>query len=247
MTETDARHDGPEAYERVNFFSGMMLTSEDLRCEQAYHRGKHAAFVRAAHGVGTVCGLAVRPTDPPGREIVVDSGLAVDRLGREIVVPSSQTLAVDDDGRPGDDRRFAVALRYAEVAIDPVPVPAAPDAHEGIEPSRIRESFELSLTDVRGLAPARRSPPDRLVGREGLHSLLVQRAIEPCSRATERELLLAVVTVPASGAITSEHIDNTVRPIVLTDDLVVLLLAELDRRRPSSSRWSRLRGVVGRR
>lgn len=247
MTETDAWRDGPEALERVNFFSGMMLTSEDLRCEQSYHRRKHAAFVRAVHGAGTVCGLAVRPTDPPGREIVVDSGLAVDRLGREIIVPSSQTFAPDDDRRPGVGRRLAVALGYAEVAIDPVPVPAAPDADEGTEPSRIRESFELFLTDVRGPAPARRRAPDRLVGGVGLHSLLVERAIEPCSHASGPELLLAVITVPASGSITSEHIDNTVRPIVLTDDLVEVLLSELDRRRPSSSRWSRFRGVSGRR
>ena len=246
MTETDAW--GNEPLERPRYHMGMLLAADDFGCEQTYHRRAHAAFVRAVHGAGTVCGLAVRPTDPPSREVAVDSGLAIDGLGRQMIVPDVQTLALGDLGGSGGDTVRVVAIRFVEVPTGHVPVRPEVDVREATEPSRVVESFELFLASVRVLdAHDRRSPrATPPVSGEELHAWLVDRAIEPCRQAVDVDagLPLAVVTVPPAGSITSDHIDNTVRPIVLTVDLVAQLGAELQRT-SSPNWWRRLRDAIG--
>ena len=77
--------------------------------------------------------------------------------------------------------------------------------------------------------------------------MLVRRALRPCEPCLDQRVPLATVSVPTSGPVTAGAIDNSVRPIVLTADLVEFLLGDLLRRRQTSPTWwARLRRVLGR-
>lgn len=55
----------PDPFERLAYFHGQLLTSDDLRTEQAYFREKHKLHNRCLHGWGVVCGLRTAPLDCP--------------------------------------------------------------------------------------------------------------------------------------------------------------------------------------
>lgn len=102
--------------ERLFYAPGVLLDAPDLVAEQLYHRGRLARSLAYLHGSGTVSGLKVlfqsavepggtAPADPEnpaetsqiypdGREarILVQPGLAIDRLGRLIEVPGPACL-----------------------------------------------------------------------------------------------------------------------------------------------------------
>jgi hypothetical protein len=104
--------------DRLFYAAGVLLDAPDLAAEQLYHRGRLARSLAYLNGSGTVSGLRVQfqsalapgdrdptdlidPTDPAsgrlypeGREarILVQPGLAIDRLGRLIEVSSAACL-----------------------------------------------------------------------------------------------------------------------------------------------------------
>ena len=101
--------------DRVFYAAGVLLDAPDFAAEQLYHRGRLARSLAYLHGSGTISGLkvlfqsAVAPGEsglvdpddptseqvfPDGREarILVQPGLAVDRLGRLIEVPGAACL-----------------------------------------------------------------------------------------------------------------------------------------------------------
>jgi len=45
---------------RVNYFAGRLLTAEDFRAEQEYHREKSRRHNRRLHGSGVASGLGRR-------------------------------------------------------------------------------------------------------------------------------------------------------------------------------------------
>lgn len=149
-------HDDGEGHdltpaERPRYFEGQLLTAEDLRVEQDYWLRKHRLHNLALHGSGVVCGLAVTPRG--GGALTVGPGIAIDRLGREIVVPQPVEIELKAGRRGGD-----VVLRYQEEA--------SRSSVDG-EATRIREGFEVSIerrretTDAGGIVLARLDPPER--------------------------------------------------------------------------------------
>lgn len=130
---------------RVNFFDGMLLTGEDLRVEQEYHRRKQQLHNRL-HGYGTVEGLEVT-VDRHDHTVHVSAGWAIDPQGREIVLTepwSSDEITC---------RTCDLVIAWAETAT--APVPGRPD--DGPIHTRWIEQPELSL-----VAPGE-APPDALV------------------------------------------------------------------------------------
>jgi hypothetical protein len=81
-----------EPVRRPRYFEGRLLSAADLVLEQEYHRGMRHLQNRAL-GWGIVEGLDVRVTRTG---LVVDSGFAIDALGRELVVSEPVVLPVDD-------------------------------------------------------------------------------------------------------------------------------------------------------
>jgi hypothetical protein len=138
--------------ERLHYANGRRLDAGDLRLEQHYHIAMRRLLNSGLFTPGVVNGLEVeKATAPDGspdpRKVVVKAGLALDPLGRELVVPTQATVAVPNQrpvnrARPG----YFLVIRYHEV---PMPGAAHPCAADGAapEPDRIVESPRLEWTE----------------------------------------------------------------------------------------------------
>ncbi|HMZ12445.1 MAG TPA: hypothetical protein PKW88_17140, partial [Plasticicumulans sp.] len=152
MTDADQdsplRHDaeaGPLA--RVAFRPGMLLGVEALLAEQDYHRRRLNRHARLLHGLGTIYGLLVTlepPAAPLPLRLVVHPGIALDALGRELLLPEPYGIdlpawlaeqgaeallpfSTPPDAAEGAPRTLVleVALRYVDCALGLQPVLAA--------------------------------------------------------------------------------------------------------------------------
>jgi len=78
---------------RIKYYKGQMLTARDFDDQQEYHRQKHKALLRRfPHGiVGGLEVICAKKSDDPNDfdGFLIKEGLAVDREGREIVVPEN--------------------------------------------------------------------------------------------------------------------------------------------------------------
>ncbi|MBL8290394.1 MAG: hypothetical protein JNN08_01085 [Bryobacterales bacterium] len=101
---------------RPRYFTGKLLTAEDLSAEQEYQRSKRRLHNRELHGFGVVSGLTVAVHQG---SIIVSSGFAIDPEGNEIAVPDPITII------PAESAAGWICLLYNEVATDPVPVAGA--------------------------------------------------------------------------------------------------------------------------
>lgn len=68
---------------RVNYFDGRLLSAGDLAAEQQYARERTWLHNRMLHGQGVVSGFEVTVQ---GDDLVVSPGMAIDGMGREIVL-----------------------------------------------------------------------------------------------------------------------------------------------------------------
>lgn len=93
-----------EGPDRVHYETGVLLNADDFLAEQNYHRGRLARALAYANGSGTLAGLKVlHEAEVPatatevGRaeRILIEPGLAIDRLGRLIEVAHSLCLRID--------------------------------------------------------------------------------------------------------------------------------------------------------
>ncbi|MBZ0316279.1 MAG: hypothetical protein K8L91_07670 [Anaerolineae bacterium] len=156
--------------DRLHFATGILLEAQDLEAEQLYHRGRLARALAYIHGCGTVAGLKVtyRPERPAtatnsgqAEQLVVNPGLAIDRLGRLIELPSTACIRLDKwyieqtpDGlntafhaEPMNGvvvdvfAQFVVCERGKTPAIEE----GAFDAMDAITASRLRDGYEITL------------------------------------------------------------------------------------------------------
>jgi hypothetical protein len=168
--------------DRVFYATGILLAADDFDAEQTYHRGRLARALAYLDASGTVAGLRVvvepalapgaDPAVPDGREeeLRVQAGLAVDRLGRLIELPRAACLRLDVWYQSAEVDRLRTALhaapvdgvivdvfvRYVTCDRGKTPALAAGpfDALDAVQPSRLRDGWELSL-----LPRAEASPP----------------------------------------------------------------------------------------
>ncbi|MCC9076848.1 hypothetical protein FKZ61_012090 [Litorilinea aerophila] len=96
-----------ETPRRLFYATGILLDADDFTDEQTYHRGRLARALAYLHGHGTVAGLRVDweaalapgedPDFPDGREeqLLVQPGLAIDRIGRLIELPRPACIRLD--------------------------------------------------------------------------------------------------------------------------------------------------------
>jgi len=127
-----------ERPKRNNFFSGRLLTAEDFQAEQQYFLEKHRLHNRLLLGLGVVTGLevSVDKRSKNERVIRVKPGMAIDCLGREIILIELLEISV-----PARADVKYVCIRYAEKETDPIPVGDG----DGPRNSKIEESFEIVL------------------------------------------------------------------------------------------------------
>jgi hypothetical protein len=234
---------GLQPPKRNRYFSGKFLGAHDLQVEQAYFLNKENRHTRYLHGYGVVCGLRVRPTNPPQPwRLVVEPGLALDPCGREIVVPQPVEYQMSMPDLRGP---VYLVIEYCEEGTDVVPVSGPPDGpRHNLEPSRIVETFRLALRHelpareddlgwqlAAGLASAIRNGAEP----ETLHNLLAEFVSQPCQpRGRKMAVALARIDPPTEGPITEAVIDNySYRPVVLSaGQALSLILGAIQQLKP---------------
>lgn len=128
---------------RPRYFSGQLLTAEDLATEQDYHRAIQRFRNLYTHGYGIVSGLSVQ-TGGNGTSVTVEPGYAIDGFGREICVPAALILSLPDDAK-----RLAVCVGYAESETGPTAVAGTPPGMDlPVDPSRIEEGFDIAFRQI---------------------------------------------------------------------------------------------------
>src|SRR5215204_3952308 len=83
----------PRILKRPNFFSGKLLTAEDLSQEQGYVLDKFRRHNRTLHGFGIISGLKVSAR---AGQINIEPGIALDCEGNELVVDSAHSIAASE-------------------------------------------------------------------------------------------------------------------------------------------------------
>lgn len=143
--------------ERNNYYYGKLLTSRDFQTEQRYMNDKRRAGNLLFHGSGIAAGLKVVAADDTA--IVLQSGMAIDNGGREIIVPETVVvkLATIEGSQKLRTNEAYLCISYEERMEDKVYAVMKDSLEEeksgGGEYNHIRESYKLSLADVRDCTP----------------------------------------------------------------------------------------------
>lgn len=140
-------------FERNRYYVGKLLTSADFQVEQVYGNQKRRFLNELMYGSGVVCGLGVYSLDD--LSIMVESGVAVDGWGREIVVENSvmKKLSAIDGFDALQTNRAVLCLRYEEEQVYPVYAISGGERGESYEYNRVRESYTLCLKDRDAIPP----------------------------------------------------------------------------------------------
>ena len=162
--------DRKEALERAFYRAGMLVGVDVLRAEQDYHRRRLTRQLHWLEGAGTVFGLAVEvateaePGDDAETDVIlkVSAGLAIDGLGRELLVPESHCISLtdwlqirpegslDDAFDAGQNRLFLrVTARYGDclAGLKPVLAQAVNSSTDAVARTVIRDGFQLELLE----------------------------------------------------------------------------------------------------
>ena len=90
--------------ERLNYFNGQRLEAEDLRLEQEYHINIQRWLMKTLFSPGVARGFEIHVLDG-GTRIRLDPGLALDDLGRAIILVAPVELT---------PHARLLCIRYAE-------------------------------------------------------------------------------------------------------------------------------------
>ena len=125
-------------FERNRYYVGKLLTSADFQAEQAYFNNKRRFLNQLMFGSGIVCGLSVYSLDD--LSVMIESGAAIDGLGREIVVENSvvRKLSAIEGFETLSSEHAALCLRYREEAVHPVCTVNRMERDEEYELNRLR-------------------------------------------------------------------------------------------------------------
>jgi hypothetical protein len=247
-----------KTFARIRYYHGQLLTEQSFNQEQYYFKEKLWLNNRFVNGYGVVCGLDVKLTDD-GKSIYVTAGLALDKWGREIIVPcptEPQPLPVSSSGGYGDedavdqkgpreDKEYVqVLICYHECLADPQPVMAG-DCGDGerCTPGAVRERYRVVIKPGKAPEVARHcAVPDVIAGDQIDYAALARWITEEC-RAVKGDgcIPLANVRLPQPNQ-RCDHkaIDISVRPIVYTNDLLFELILGLlneSQKRPRGGKY----------
>jgi len=137
-------------FERNRYFYGKLLTVRDFMTEQTYVSDKRRLMNRLLFGSGVVSGLQVVAVDD--KSVSVETGAALDQLGREIVVPSPVTMKLSNmDGFTNNEyaKNVYLCIAYDEKGKEPVHTVAGASGRddEVSEHNRILESYRLYIRE----------------------------------------------------------------------------------------------------
>jgi len=230
------------APEHVNFVYGLLLDEMRLKKEKIYFNQKRWMLNRLVLGTGVVCGLNVAIDPQNSSMVIVQPGIALDGLGREIVVPEPGPISInplqltDDNGNPSGNAQpgvVQICLAYAESLVDPVPMLVADCEHPGkCACSTVREGFHVL---VRQDDPNPPSSPSCMLGtfplpaNGALQGILSNQVSGTCA-APPPDPCVRLARVAIGPGNTVQNIDaNAGRPLVYGNSLlygVVLCLSD---------------------
>lgn len=137
-------------FERNKYYYGMLLSVENFNAEQKYLNDKRRLINRMVHGSGVVSGLSVVAIDE--QTFSLESGMAFDSTGREIVVanPVTKKLSMvngyESAMSSGSNTYVYLCIEYSErekgQAYD-LSSDKSGSAHD-----RIQEGYEIYLTSA---------------------------------------------------------------------------------------------------
>lgn len=137
-------------FERNRYFYGKLLTVRDFEAEQNYVMDKRRLMNRLLFGSGIITGLKVDKID--FHTISIQSGAALDNLGREIIVPAPITTRLsllDGFAQNDSNRELYLCLAYSERGREPVHTLERNNESIGelSEHNRVQEAYQLVLKD----------------------------------------------------------------------------------------------------
>ncbi|HKK04892.1 MAG TPA: hypothetical protein VKA50_03490 [Gammaproteobacteria bacterium] len=176
----DADLDQP--LKRVAYEPGMLLGVEATRDEQQYHRRRLTRHQYWLHGAGTLAGMAVNVDAPTGTDptkdttvrLLVDPGVGIDGLGREVTIVERYCINLGDwiaaqdrtgledafyvlpdstDGVPSLNLRVMVRYSDCPTALQPVLAWELNAGTDAVQSSRIADSIVLELLTAPPHAP----------------------------------------------------------------------------------------------
>lgn len=135
-------------FERNRYYAGKLLTSADFEAEQLYMNNKRRFINRIMFGSGIACGLSVVNLDD--LSILVESGVAIDGTGREIVVESTviRRLSSVEGFAALNGDQAGLYIRYKEEDVHTVYCGDIGSDGKEYESNRIDEGYELYLKDI---------------------------------------------------------------------------------------------------
>jgi hypothetical protein len=235
---------------RNNYFYGKLLDEFHLELEQDYFNRKRWLLNRMTLGHGVVCGLKVMVTNN-GCQIRVSPGMAIDKRGREIIVPQTsrpidpftptetdpcgQSMEPSPTPTPPPLECVHVCLAYHECESELAPVLVGEcGTEQRCAPSTILERYKILVR----AGPAPRGEP--VTCSKALHGVfdsntfnyenLVEWTLQGCPPPLGSPpvghpcVVLAEIDLTGGGCgLKQDAIDMTVRPIVFSN----LLLREL--------------------
>lgn len=137
-------------FERNNYFYGKLLSVDDFLLEQKYVNDKRRMMNRFLYGAGVVTGMNVVGVDDT--TILVESGLALDYTGREIIIAEPvarrlQTLEGFNDYEEDRNTDYLyLCVAYEEEEVQPVHSISHSDQKGDTSFNKVREGYRLYLT-----------------------------------------------------------------------------------------------------
>ena len=135
-------------FERNHYFYGKLLTVRDFEDEQRYMNDKRRINNVLTKGAGVISGLSTVMIDE--KTISLETGMALDYMGREIIGPESVTKklnVLDGFKEIKNYENVYLCLEYAEKKKDKVHSITESTSAEEVDYNRVEESYHLFLTD----------------------------------------------------------------------------------------------------
>lgn len=134
-------------FQRNRYYAGKLLTSADFQAEQDYFNNKSRFMNQLMYGSGIVCGLGIVSLDD--LSVLVESGVAIDGLGREIILETSavkKLSAIEGFDHTVSDE-VSICIRYNEEMVNSVYAVNRGQSGNEYEYSRISEKCQLFVMD----------------------------------------------------------------------------------------------------
>ena len=247
----DMKHrSGLQTFSRNRYFYGQLLDVVHFELEQDYLNGKRWLLNRLVTGYGVICGLDVQPADKI-RGVKVTSGIAIDRGGREIVVPRTSApkeIPPKPDQDPNQHPQgncepedyVHLCICFQQCESDPVPVLVDDCGEQATcSNSAIQERYKLVLRDCKAPEVDREyGISDFMLNGRINYYALVERITRCCpDLPSDLCIPLANIRLPdGDDMLEVSDIDISPRPIVYSNDLLFDIILGLADQTPAYNR-----------